>query len=234
MNAQLEKRGIHYMGGRHGPGIERLLYFPDMNIEISDEYNVSRAVGKSPTQSGVPSINEQMRSPIQLSEKAADEVRKLYAAFVAIEEAKKQFEETKDNFLKTEGGKEVDAVLFPSPRLTVRDILTEEIERGIREQFASSGAIIQSFEPIMSGYSTVRIYITFQEDAQASLMFIQNFKYAGFATDDTVYSYEICKDPSVKRKKCYLRNTDGVDYAPHLKEDHIDYQTKLHTILSKL
>ena len=223
MNVQLTKLSCAYMGGASGPSTIRYISIPDIGLEFSEE-SIKRLT-KNPNELArhyKNSLNEQHMLPEELTE----DVHKLNVAYMEFEEAQAIFKKAEEKlsqqrleFRKTEAGKFIEGLRYPSPKLTLRDILSEEQEARIRNDAEKLGEI-KSWTPIKQVYSFVTIEIKFKKEAQPTYGQCVEFKSNGFKCHQV--SYE--DGPSEKIKTLTLKYEDSKSEAPHIRQDHVEVE----------
>lgn len=215
MDAKLYKYAINYFSSS-GPGASREVYVPELEFRLNEFYDITNArLHDSIIPRTQEVIYEYPSTPIHLSEQAVAEIHKLNDAHIALQKAQRAFDDAKKAFKESDGGKEVHTILHPSPKLTLRDILSEETENKVKEDLEALGYKIKSFKPRKEGYSNVLIKVEFEKDSlPPSLEAIKDFKSCGFKVSP--YYMETSKKGV---HECQLHYEKGKIDAPHYEED---------------
>ena len=211
------------MGAASGPAAIRHISIPDVGLEFSEE-SIKRLTKNS---------NELARhyknnicDQHTLPEELTNHVYKLNAAYKEFEEAQALFKKAEEKlsqqrreFMKTEAGKFIEGLRYPSPKLTLRDILSEQTEALIRNDAEKLGEI-ESWTPMKQAYSFVTIEIKFKKEAQPTYSQCVEFKSNGFKCHQVIYE----DGPSEKIKTLTLKYENSKNEAPHIRQDHIEVE----------
>ena len=210
------------MGGASGPAAIRHISIPDVGLEFSEE-SIKRLTKNSNelARHYKNNISEQHT----LSEELTADVHKLNAAYKEFEEAEAAFKKAQEKlsqqrreFMKTEAGKFIESLRYPSPKLTLRDILSEEQEALIRADAEKLGEI-ESWTPMKQAYSFVTIDIKFKKEAQPTYGQCLEFKSNGFKCKDVIY-----EKGAEKIKTLTLKFEDSKNEALHIRQDHVEVE----------
>lgn len=216
MEGKLYKTQVLYFSAS-GPGAHRELCIPDLHLRIDETLRIRNddiKYNNTIHASTKKVIYEYPYTPVHLSEKAKESIHALHESFLALEKAKEEYKNALKSFKDTEGGNEVNMILNPSPKLTLRDILTEESENKIKEDIERLGFKITSFTSKLEGYSQVQINIKFDKSKLPSQDDLTDFTSCGFKFS---FSYMVGSKKGIY--ECNMINLDGQVYAPHYKED---------------
>lgn len=225
MNIQLTKLSCAYMGEASGPAAIRHISIPDVGLEFSEE-SIKRLT-KNPNELArhyKNSLNEQHTLPTELT----NDVHKLNVAYREFEESEAAFKKAQEKlsqqrqeFIKTGAGKFIESLRYPSPKLTLRDILSEEQEAGIRADAEKLGEI-NYWSSTLYYYSAATIIVGFKEGSRPTYSQCVEFKSNGFKCHQVSYD----DGPSEKIKTLTLKYEDSKNEAPHIRQDHVE--VKLH------
>lgn len=217
MDAKLYKYAINYFSSS-GPGACREVCIPELEFRLNEFYDITNAhLHDSVIPRTQEVIFEYPFTPIHLSEQAVGEIHKLNDAYIALQKAQRAFDDAKKAFKASDGGKEVHTLLHPSPKLTLRDILSEETEKKIKEDLEALGYNIASFVPRKEGYSQVLITVKFEKENPPSLEIIKDFKSCDFKV-----SQGWMETSKKGVHECQLHYEKGQVYSPHYEEDLLE------------
>jgi hypothetical protein len=201
------------MGAASGPATIRYITLPDVNLQFSEEH-IQRAK---------PFLNSYCEQHTMPEGLTAD-VHKLNAAYAEFEEAEKAFKKAQEKlaqqrreFMNTEAGKFIENLRYPSPKLTLRDILSEETEAHIRKDAEKLGEIT-SWESKKNYYSRVEIVIEFKKGTEPLYGQCVEFKSHGFKCYKVKYSPNA--DNRIKTLTILYEN--GKLEAPHFRQDYVE------------
>lgn len=213
MNVQLNKIRSYNMGAASGPATARYISLPDVNLQFSEE-KVQRA------QPFLNGYSEQHTMP----ESLIADVHKLNAAYCEFEEAERAFKKAQEKlaqqrreFMNTGAGKFIEHLRNPSPKLTLRDILSEETEELIRKDAEKLGEI-ELWEPSKNYYSRVEIRIKFKKETQPLYGQCVEFKSNGFKCHQVAYS----KSSENRIRTLTIQYENGKLEAPHFCQDYVE------------
>lgn len=213
MNVQVNKIRSYFMGAASGTATVRYISLPDVNLQFSEE-KVQRI------QPFVNGYSEQHTMPESLTE----DVHKLNAAYAEFEEAERAFKKAQEKlalcrreFMSTEAGKFIENLRYPSPNLTLRDILSEETEELIRKDAEKLGEI-ELWEPSKNYYSIVEIRIKFKKGTQPLYGQCVEFRSNGFKCHQVAYS----KSAENRIRILTIKYENGKNEAPHFRQDYVE------------
>jgi len=217
MQGPFSKNSIYYMSGASGPGVFRKIIIPDLNIEINENSKISdisypdmvnRKTGEC--------IFKYPYESIILSEEGVNDLKELKRYNDALLEAQQNLKNAINNFKNTKGGKEIESYINPTPPLSIRDLLKEEDEIGIKNDLIEKFSCkILKFEPKLTGYSNVEIDIELDKNHSLTIDKIKEFTTHGFVGSGS-YCYD-SKTGIIYDFGLYLKN--GQKYPPHVFSD---------------
>lgn len=211
------------MSGASGPAAIRYISIPEVGLQFSEE-SIKRMTKNDSKLAGLSknTLSEEHTLPEELT----SDVHKLNAAYKEFEEAQAAFRRAEEKlsqqrqeFRKTEAGKFIEDLRYPSPKLTLRDILSEEQEARIRNDAEKLGEI-EEWTPIKQAYSFVTIEIKFKKEAQPTYGQCVVFKSNGFKCHQVSYD----DGSSEKIKTLTLKYEGSKNEAPHIRQDYVEVE----------
>lgn len=211
------------MSGASGPTAIRYISIPEVGLEFSEERvtrmpkNDSKLAGLSKnTLSEEHTLPEELTSDVHILNAAYKEFEEAQAAFKRAEE---KLSQQRQEFMKTEAGEFIENLRYPSLKLQLRDILSEQAEALIRADAEKLGEI-ESWTPTKQAYSFVTITIGFKKGVQPTYGQCAEFRSNGFKCHQVRYD----DGPSEKIKTLTLKYEGSKNEAPHIRQDHVEVE----------
>ena len=220
MNVQLYKGGITHKGGEADLTTIRYIYIPDVQLQFSEDH-IERI--KSASESGTRDMYSEAHT-LSLSHK--DDVYKLNDAYKVFEKAEEVFKKaqlelakSRKEFMKTDAGQSIEALMYPSKIYKMCDLITEEQDAAIRIDAEKLGEIV-SWCPYRKGYSRAFISIKFKEYTGPTYENCVKFNSNGFKCHEVGYISNSDRHPL----HLTIKNIDGKLEAPHLIQDYVEFK----------
>jgi exonuclease VII small subunit len=210
------------MSGASGPSTIRYISIPAVGLQFSEE-----SIKRMPKDENelAHKYKNNLSEQHTLPEELTSDVHKLNAAYNEFEEAQAVFKRAEEKlsqqrqgFRKTEAGKFIEGLRYPSPKLTLRDILSEQAEALIRADAEKLGEI-ESWTPMKQAYSFVTIEIKFKKGSRPMYGQCVEFKSNGFKCHQVSYD-----GGSEKIRTLTIKYEDSKNEAPHIRQDHVEVE----------
>jgi hypothetical protein len=207
----LRKNAVSYMGGS-GPGTARYLTFPEEQVEIDERLQL--VADRFSANYRIPQGTQ-----ITLSNEANRAFEEYLAAYKEFQEAKKRYDVIKEQFGKTDGGKEIKKLLHPDEEsLPIESVIKDDdikILSNIIEARFDCKTDVYSTEVI--GYNGA--HITLKCDKDIELNAIQALDFNNYIFDS--YNMEFTYADKIRMlKKIGFISKKYNQYPPFRYEDY--------------